>query len=170
MNREALIDLCGSAAREAQIRDDVCSRSVLLGLQAGFPAITDDMVRMSANLCGGAASSGGTCGAFACALLALGLKYNVPLEEELKAPEKFGVGAAKAKELKGRFVEAFGSTLCPGVQKAMYGRSYDFNDAAAVAEYMAIPDHHITCAAVVEKAARICAELLTAEAEQEERK
>ena len=34
MTKQEIIDLCGAAAREAQIRDDVCSRSTLIGLKA----------------------------------------------------------------------------------------------------------------------------------------
>jgi hypothetical protein len=86
MTRQEIIDLCGKAAREAQIRDDVCSRSTLIGLKAYFDWIGDDMIRASMNLCGGAGGSSGTCGTFTAGLLAVGLKYNVPLDEELKKP------------------------------------------------------------------------------------
>ena len=86
MTREEIIDLCGTAARDAQIRDDVCSRSTLVGLKAAFDWIPDDMIRSSMNLCGGAGGSSGTCGTFTAGLLAVGLKYNVPLEEEMKNP------------------------------------------------------------------------------------
>ena len=82
MTREEILDLCGKAAREAQIRDDVCSRSTLIGLSQYFD-IPAEMIRASMSLCGGAGGSSGTCGTYTCGLLAVGLKYNVPLEEEL---------------------------------------------------------------------------------------
>ena len=80
MTRQEIIDRCAAAAREAQIRDDVCSRSVLIGLSEYFD-IPEDMIRASASLCGGAGASSGTCGTFTCGLLAVGWKYNVPLAE-----------------------------------------------------------------------------------------
>ncbi|MCR5174075.1 MAG: hypothetical protein K6C09_05535, partial [Oscillospiraceae bacterium] len=62
MTREEILDLCGKTAREAQIRDDVCSRSTLLGLKAYFDWIPDEMIRASMNLCGGAGASSGSSG------------------------------------------------------------------------------------------------------------
>ena len=128
MTRQEIIDLCGKAAREAQIRDDVCSRSTLIGLKAYFDWIGDDMIRASMNLCGGAGGSSGTCGTFTAGLLAVGLKYNVPLAEELKKPELQEINAGMFNKFRDEYLAVMGTTLCPEFQKKVFGRSYIFTD------------------------------------------
>ena len=71
----------------------------------------------SMSLCGGAGASRGSCGTYTCGLLAIGLKHNVPLDEELKNPELQDIGAAKFQEFRDRYLERMGSTLCPELQK-----------------------------------------------------
>ena len=165
MTRQEIIDRCAAAAREAQIRDDVCSRSVLIGLSEYFD-IPEEMIRAAASLCGGAGASSGTCGTFTCGLLAVGWKYNVPLAEELEDPDKFGIGQSKFMAFRDRYLEAFGTTLCPEIHKQVYGRSYIFTNPADCEEYFKITDHNVQCAAVVEKATRLVAEFLLEDVEE----
>jgi hypothetical protein len=160
MTKEEILDLVGTAAREAQIRDDVCSRSLLIGLKAYFDFIPDEMIRASMSLCGGAGASSGSCGTYTCGLLAIGLKYNVPLEEEMKNPELQGINAAKFIEYRDRFIKEMGTTLCPEFQKKIFGRSYIFTKPEDNEEYWKVTDHNVKCAEVVEKAARLTAEML----------
>ena len=160
MTKQEIIDLCGKAAREAQIRDDVCSRSTLIGLKAYFDWIPDDMIRASMNLCGGAGASSGSCGTFTAGLLAVGLKFNVPLAEELKNPALQEKSAMMFSAFRDGFMEKLGTTMCPEFQKQIYGRSYIFTDPADCEAYWAIADHNEKCAIVVERAARFIAEFL----------
>lgn len=160
MTKEEILDLCGKTAREAQIRDDVCSRSTLIGLKAYFDFIPDEMIRASMSLCGGAGASSGTCGTYTCGLLAIGLKYNVPLDEELKNPELQDVGAAKFMEFRDRYLKAMGTTMCPEFQKKVFGRTYIFTNPEDCEEYWKVADHAEKCADVVEKATRVIAEML----------
>ena len=117
MTKEEILNLVGKNAREAQIRDDVCSRSLLIGLKAYFDFIPEDMIRASMSLCGGAGASSGSCGTYTCGLLAIGLKYNVPLEDEMKNPELQEKNAAKFMKYRDRFIKEMGTTLCPELQK-----------------------------------------------------
>ena len=160
MTREEIIDLCGRTARAAQIRDDVCSRSTLIGLKAYFDWIPEDMIRASMNLCGGAGASSGSCGTFTAGLLAVGLKFNVPLAEELKNPALQERNAAMFSAFRDGFLEKLGTTMCPEFQKQIYGRSYIFTDPTDCEAYWAIADHNEKCAIVVEKAARFIAGFL----------
>ncbi len=160
MTKQEIIDLCGKTARDAQIRDDVCSRSTLLGLKAYFDWIPDDMIRASMNLCGGAGASSGTCGTFTAGLLAVGLRFNVPLEDELKNPALQERNAMMFSAFRDGFLQTLGTTMCPEFQKQIYGRSYIFTDPADCEAYWAIADHNEKCAIVVEKAARFIAEFL----------
>ena len=160
MTREEILDLCGKTAREAQIRDDVCSRSTLIGLKAYFDWIPDEMIRASMNLCGGAGAASGSCGTYTCGLLAVGLKYNVPLEDELKDPALQDINAGMFMKFRDKYLEVMGTTLCPELQKQIYGRSFYFTDPADCEEYWKIEDHAEKCAIVVEKATRLIAEFL----------
>lgn len=160
MTKEEILNLVGKTAREAQIRDDVCSRSLLIGLKAYFDFIPEDMIRASMSLCGGAGASSGSCGTYTCGLLAIGLKYNVPLEDEMKNPELQEKNAAKFMEYRDRFIKEMGTTLCPELQKKIFGRSYIFTKPEDCEEYWKITDHNVKCAQVVEKAARLTAEML----------
>ena len=160
MTKDEILDLCGKTAREAQIRDDVCSRSTLIGLKAYFDFITDELIRASMSLCCGAGASSGTCGTYTCGLLAIGLKYNVPLEDELKNPELQDIGAAKFQEFRDRYLKAMGTTMCPEFQKKVFGRTFIFTNPADCEEYWKIEDHAEKCADVVERATRVIAEML----------
>jgi len=164
LTKAEIIERCAVAAREAQIRDDVCSRSVLIGLSEYFD-IPDDMIRASASLCGGAGASSGSCGAYTCSLLAVGLKHNVPLDVELADPETFNIGQERFMAFRDLFIKEFGTTLCPELHKQVYGRSFIFTNPADCEEYFKITDHNEQCAKVVEKATRLCAEFLLADME-----
>ena len=166
MTKEEILDTVGKAAREAQIRDDVCSRSTLIGLKTCFDFIPDDLIRASMSLCGGAGASSGSCGTYTCGLLAIGLKHNVPLEEELKNPDLQEIGQAKFMEFRDRFLERMGTTLCPEIQKQVFVRSYIFTNPDDCEEYWKITDHNVKCADVVERAARLIAEMLLEDAEE----
>ncbi len=160
MTKEEILDLVGRTAREAQIRDDVCSRSLLVGLKAYFDFIPDELIKASLSLCGGAGASSGSCGTYTCGLLAIGLKYNAPLDEELKNPELQGAGVSKFMEYRDRYLKEMGTTLCPEFQKKVFGRTYIFTNPADCEEYWKVADHNVKCADVVEKAARLTAEML----------
>jgi hypothetical protein len=166
MTREEILDLVGKTAREAQIRDDVCSRSLLIGLKAYFDFIPDEMIRASMSLCGGAGASSGSCGTYTCGLLVIGLKYNVPLDAELKNPELQNIGVSKFMAYRDRYMKEMGTTLCPEFQKMVFGRSYIFTKPEDCEEYWKITDHNVKCADVVEKAARLTAEILLDEEDQ----
>jgi len=160
MTREEILDLCGKTAKEAQIRDDVCSRSTLIGLKAYFDWIPDEMIRASMNLCGGAGGSSGSCGTYTCGLLAVGLKYNVPLEDEMKNPDLQDINAGMFNKFRDKFIEVMGTTLCPEFQKKVFGRSYIFTNPVDCEEYWQIADHAEKCGDVVERATRTIAEFL----------
>jgi hypothetical protein len=75
-NKKEILDMIEKKAVEAQIRDDICSRSTMYGLKSYFNFIPEEMVTASMSLCGGAGISSGSCGAYCSGLLAIGLKFN----------------------------------------------------------------------------------------------
>lgn len=169
MKRQEILDMVGKAAREAQIRDDVCSRSTLVGLKSYFDWIPDEVIRASLSLCGGAGASSGSCGTYTCGLLAVGLKYNASLDEELRYPAKQEIGSQKFIEFRDRYLAEMETTLCPEIQKQVFGRAYYYTKPEDCEVYFQIRDHNIKCADVVEKAARLIADMLL-ESEDEKAK
>ena len=159
MTKQEIIDLRAKTAKEAQIRDDVCSRSVLVGLAAYFD-IPRDLIRASSNLCGGAGAASGSCGTYTCGQLALGLKYNHTPEEELENEALFDVTSRKFMEFRDRFLKEFGTTLCPEIHKQVFGRADIYTKPEDAEAYFKITDHNVRCAATVERATRLIAEML----------
>ena len=148
-------------AKQTQVRDDLCSRSAMYGLKSVFDFIPDSFVVASASLAGGCGSASGSCGAYCSGLLAVGLKFNATMEEESGDPGVFlSKTAAAFNEYRDRFTEAMGTTLCPEIQKQLFGRSYRLYDPAEVGEYLSLPGHAEKCAEVVGVATRIAAEML----------
>ena len=158
--KQAVIDRAVEAAVAAQIRDDVCSRSTLIGLKTQFDWISDDMIKASASLCGGTGSASGSCGAYCCGLLAVGQKFNSTPEEEQADEEAFGKTAMAFSEYRDKFYAEMGTILCPKIHEKLFGRSYDLMDDAEAGEFLNLPGHAETCAKTVAAATRLAAEML----------
>jgi len=111
------------------------------------------------SLIGGAGISSGSCGAYTSGLLAIGLKYN-PLINEESTPE----GLAKKEKAIGKifafrdaFIREFGTTMCPEIQKLIFGRSFNLMQDPEREAFLSIPDHAEKCSKVVAKAVRMAA-------------
>ncbi len=167
---KALAERAAALAEEIQCRDDVCSRSTLAGLAEVFDFIPECMVTASAGLCGGTGSASGSCGAYCAGLLAVGLKFNASIREELAEPDRdlFGeTTAAKMCEYRDRFLQEFGTILCPEIHKQIFGRSYNLLDPEDLGAFFQLEGHAEQCAKVVGTATRIAAEMI-AEADEQE--
>ena len=158
--KKVIIDECVKAGVEAQIRDDVCSRSTLVGLQTHFDFITDDLIKASACLCGGTGSASGSCGAYCCGLLAVGLKYNSTIPEELEDPESFGKTAETFSTYRDNFIKEMGTIMCPKIHEKLFGKAYNLLDPQDADEFLNLPGHIEKCAETVATATRLAAEML----------
>lgn len=161
--KQAIIEKAVANAVAAQIRDDVCSRSTLAGLKSQFDFIPEEMVTASASLCGGTGSGSGSCGAYCAGLLAVGLKRNAPIAEELENPEVFERAAAAFTEYRERFTKEMGTILCPKIHEKLFGKAYDLTDPKDSEEFLNLPGHVEKCGETVGVAARIAAEMLLAD-------
>lgn len=155
-----LTKIAVDAAVEAQIRDDICARSAMHGLQQVFDFIPEELVTASLSLAGGCGAGSGSCGAYCAGLLAVGMKYNSTMEEEKTNPEAIERGCGKFIEYRDRFLKERGTILCPELHKQVLGRSYIFTDPAQHAEFAQREDHAEKCAEVVASAVKVCCEML----------
>ena len=158
--KQEILDMVEKNAAEAQIRDDVCSRSTMYGLKYGFDFIPEEMVTSSLSLCGGTGISSGSCGAYCSALLAIGLKYNPTMAEESIDKSIMMRGIGKTLAFRDAFLKEFGTTMCPEIHKTLFGRSYNFLDGKQNEEFLNLPGHAEKCSTVVAKAARMAAEMI----------
>ena len=164
MTKTEMIDKAVAAAKEAQIRDDICARSTLVGLKEIFNEIPDEMITAALSLAGGTGGASGSCGAYCCGLLAVGLHFNAPLAQELKDPSVKQKGAEKFSEYRDRFMKEMGTVMCPELHKKVFGRSYTLYDPVEHEAFLSMPGHEVKCAEVVGAAARIAAEMILEDA------
>jgi C_GCAxxG_C_C family probable redox protein len=160
MDKKQIIDHAAETAKAAQIRDDICARSVLVGLKEILTDMPEEMITAALSLAGGTGGASGSCGAYCCGLLAVGLHYNAPLEDERANPALKQKGAAKFSEYRSRFMKEMGTILCPELHQKIFGRSYILSDPVQHEEFLAMPGHNVKCAEVVGTAARIAAEMI----------
>lgn len=165
MTKKEKIELAVETARQAQIRDDICARSVLVGLQTFCDKITDDMITASLSLAGGSGAAGGSCGAYCCGQLAVGLYKNRPLAEELKDQSLQEVGYINFTTYRDKFKEEMGSVMCPDIHKKLFGRSYILSDPQQEEEFLHLEGHVEKCAEAVAAATRVAAEMILADEE-----
>ena len=159
MDKQQMVDMAAETAKAAQIKDDVCSRSVLIGLSA-ICEIPDEMITASLSLLGGTGAASGSCGAYCAGLLGVGLKFNYPVDDEQSNPALKLEGIKKAAEYRNRFLAAYGTVLCPVIHEKLFGRSYIFTDPKQEEEFLTLEGHEVKCAEIVREATRIAAELI----------
>ena len=160
MDRRQKIEMATSTARAAQIRDDICARSVLIGLQTICSDIPDEMITASMSLAGGTGAASGSCGAYCAGLLGVGLEFNYPVEDERENPQLKMEGVHKFKEYRDRFIGEWGTVMCPELIGKMFGRTYLFTDPQQEGEFLTMEGHAEKCAEIVAAATRIAAEMI----------
>jgi len=160
MDKQQKIEKAVETAKAAQIRDDICSRSVLVGLQSVIEDIPDELVTASMSLLGGTGAASGSCGAYCAGLLGIGFRFNHSVEDELENPKLKMEGVMKAIEYRNRFLAARGTVMCPGLHEQLFGRSYILSDPEQEMEFLSLEGHEIKCAEVVGDATRIAAEMI----------
>lgn len=160
MDKQVKINQAVEAAKDAQIRDDICARSVLVGLKEVFDEIPDEMITASMSLAGGTGAASGSCGAYCCGLMAVGLHYNATHAQERENPALKQIGAAKFVEYRDRFTKEMGTISCPEIHEKVFGRTYNFYDPVEHNAFLTLPGHNVKCAEVVGVAARIAAEMI----------
>jgi len=154
------IETAVKTAMEAQLKYDLCSRSAMYGLSKVFNEIPESFIKASASLAGGCGSASGSCGAYCAGLLAVGLRFNSTMAEEDENPEVFAKTSAAFNEYRDKFRARYGTTLCPEIQKQLFGRGYVLYDENDLQEYMKLEGHEEKCAGVVGEAVRIAADMI----------
>ena len=163
MTREECIQRAEAVGKEAILRDDICARSAMAGLREAFPEITEDMVTASLSLAGGTGSANGSCGAYCAGLLAVGLRFNSSIPEELADPKHEKRGLDKFMEYRDRFLARWGTVLCPKIHAQLFGKEYNLADDEDHTAFLSMPGHQDKCAQVVASAIRMACDMILPE-------
>ncbi|MGA1821268.1 MAG: C-GCAxxG-C-C family protein [Thermoplasmatota archaeon] len=137
-----------------------CVQSVLRSIQDHLGGIPDDVVKAGHSLAGGTAlTCTGTCGSLNGGLMAIGYFFGRPVDGFGRERE-FRTSYKLSMKLYDRFVEEYGSPLCPDVQKGLMGRSFDLRTREGNIEFDEAGGHDDRCPSVVGNTARWTAEIL----------
>jgi C_GCAxxG_C_C family probable redox protein len=147
-----------------------CPQCVLAALKETLDIGDDSAFRASQGLSGGTAlSSEGTCGALAGGMIAIGLLVGRTYQEFTEGQKKRLV-FKYTRQLYDRFVGEYGSPLCCGVQKKIFGRSYILLDKQDYEAFEKAGAHVDKCTSVAGNAAKWTAEIILNELQGERTK
>jgi C_GCAxxG_C_C family probable redox protein len=137
-----------------------CPQCVLAALRETMQIGDDAVFQASHGLTGGTAlSSAGTCGALAGGMMAISCLIGRTYQEFTEG-EKKRLVFKYTKLLYDRFVQEYGSPLCCGVQKKLFGRSYILLDKKEYEAFEQAGAHVDKCPSVAGNAAKWTAEII----------
>ncbi|MBN1389049.1 MAG: C_GCAxxG_C_C family protein [Candidatus Thermoplasmatota archaeon] len=158
--REELLQSVHDAAYRYEHDFGGCTQSVLRSLQDHFGGIPDDVIKAGHSLAGGGAlGCQGTCGSLSGGLMAISSFLGRP-KDGFGREREFKASYKTSMKLYDRFLEEYGSPLCPDVQRRIMGRSFDLRIREGNIEFDQAGGHEDKCPSVVGNTARWTADLL----------
>ena len=144
-----------------------CAQSVLAAIQdvLGLRWSGQSAFQAATGLSGGIGCLGETCGAFIGAVLGIGLCVGRE-RENFSDPRKIHWENYKlVKKLHQRFIAKYGAITCRGVQRAVFGKCFDFWDPKSFEEFGRL-DGHAKCSEVTAQAAEWAIDILSSYQQQ----
>jgi C_GCAxxG_C_C family probable redox protein len=141
-----------------------CAQSSYLALSEQFEIESEEVLKALTPL-PGMAERGETCGAMIGPLMVFGQIYGRG-RTNLQNWNMYRDSLIPSGKFCRQFEEAFGSTLCHGIQEATFGRSYQLTDPEELRKFQAA-DATAKCSGVVRKAVRMAADIILNEPEDE---
>jgi len=164
-NKQEILDMAYDKGFEYEKKYGYCSQSVLSAIQDVFGGIDDEVIQASHALAGGGALDGdGTCGGYSGAMMAISAFFG-------RKRDKFGEGevvdwmdsSKLSKEVREKFMDEYGSTICNDIQKAVFGDSYNLWDPKEFEAFEEAGAHVDKCPSVTGNAAKWTANVLLGE-------
>jgi len=168
LSRQELLDKTYAKGAAYEINSGSCSQCTAAALHE-FLEINDAIVRAANSSCGGQASTAqGTCGAIIGGTMVvdyfLGRTVEAMSTEPSKDPniQMFRNANLTARLLCNRFVQEYGSILCPTIQLRLFGRFFYLPDPDEYQKFMKAGAHSdpTKCARVVGNASKWTMEIL----------
>jgi len=159
MDKKSLLREVESKAFKYEQKYSICCQSTLFTLQEILVLQDDSVLKASYALAGGGGATGkGFCGALTGGIIAIGLKYG--WGKDKLGETKMGPAMILAKELIEKFIQEYGSPICEDIQKALFGKAYNFWDPKQHEEMVEAGALIDKCVNVVGKGARWAAEII----------
>jgi hypothetical protein len=168
LSRQELLDKVYEQGVAYESISGGCGQSTVAALHA-FLEINDALVRAANSAVSGQASTVlGNCGGVTGGTMVLDYFLGRPVEsissELSKKPdrERFINSIRAAKLLCGRFIQEYGSILCPAIQTKLYGRIYYLSDPDEMQKFLKAGGHSdpTKCIRVVGNASKWTMEIL----------
>lgn len=155
---EKLIDQIEEQAIQYEMDYHGCGQAVLATLQEKLN-IGNEASFMAASFLGaGVVRSGETCGALISAVMAIGLIVG---RRRIDGPATHSAFRPVANEVRKRFVERVGHSMCREIQRDLFGRSFNLDSNEEKEMFEDSGGHSREgCPSVCGKAARISAEII----------
>ena len=163
-SRQELAEKAYSVGFEYEKRYSGCAQCVIAALQDALELRderSDAVLKAATSLEGGVGCEGdGHCGAYSGAVMVFGHLLGRE-RDNLADPEGIRKKTnALAQALHQRFIERYGTVICHGIHRNIFGRPYYLRDPAESDKFKADGAHVDKCTAVVGQAARWAVEIL----------
>ena len=144
-----------------------CAQATLKALMDAFDEYDETAYRGLGSFAGGGAAEGdGSCGALVGGLFFIGMRTgrkfsDIGKDEGDKAAMKIALENRRiAKILHEKFIEKYGTVVCHGIQRKLFGRVYYTPDPEQYKKFLDVGGHETVCTAVCGEAARWTVEII----------
>ncbi len=155
-----LMEEAYALAKRYEAERGSCPQCVLAAVHETLGVSDPETIQAADSLAGGSAlTTEGTCGALVGGLLAIGACAGRSYDEFCEQEKKRKVFKYSTM-LYDRFVQEYGSPLCKGVQKALFGRFYNLRDKDEYQQFEQAGAHVDKCPGVTGNTARWTVEII----------
>jgi C_GCAxxG_C_C family probable redox protein len=163
-NQQELAEKAYLSGFEYEKRHSGCAQCVIAALQDVLELrdeASDAVFKAATSLEGGVGCEGdGHCGAYSGAVMIFG---HIIGRDRDKFADPEGVRKqtnALAQTLHKRFIERYGTVICHGIHRSIFGRPYYLRDSTEIEKFKEAGAHVDKCTAVVGQAARWAVDIL----------
>jgi len=170
MDKEAVLQKAYDLGFKGERDYRGCAQCAIAAIQDALGIRNDSVYQAGSGLAGGAGEcTDGLCGGYSGAIMVMSSLFGRtrPEEGSKKGREDKYASFRMAAELHDRFIAKYGTVICSGVHKKMFGRSFNLRDDKEKQEFRDAGAHELDdkCCAVVGDGARWGAELILKEIE-----
>jgi len=147
-----------------------CSQCTIRALQEVYKEENDDYFQALGGYAGGGGlEADGICGAYAAGIFYIGTKHGRRFEDigkdpdDLKASKKSRKQKILVKKLHDKFIESYGTVICSGIQRKLYGRPYYLADRDELKKFYEAGGHSWGCTSVCGNSAKWTVEIMEEE-------
>jgi len=163
-DRRELAERAYSSGFEYEKRYHGCAQCVIAALQDVLELrdeAGDAVFKAATSLEGGVGCEGdGHCGAYSGAVMIFGHVLGRERDDLADPAGTRRRTNALAQTLHGRFIERYGTVICQGIHRNLFGRPYYLRDSTELDKFREAGAHVDQCTAVVGRAARWAVEIL----------